>query len=90
MPNGLGRLLARHQRGMGKRIFANSKLGPAQSRAAKEAGDIGGRIGYDGGATFLQRLKNRGVKGGLGAAGAFALRYTGANFAEGFKKYLKK
>ena len=86
MPNGLGRLLARHQRGMGKRIFANSKLGPAQSRAAKEAGDIGGRIGYDGGATFLQRLKNRGVKGGLGAAGAFALRYTGANFAEGFQE----
>ena len=86
MPTGLNQLLARHQKGIGKRMFTNSRVGPAQSRTAKAAGNLGGRAVYDGGATFLQRLKNRGVKGGFGAAGAFALRYTGANFAEGFQE----
>jgi len=83
MPGGLGRLMRQQQKGMGKRIFRNSKVSPAASKAAK-AGK--GKIWYDGGATFLQRLKNKGVTGGLGSMGAFALRYTGANFAEGFQE----
>ena len=83
MPGGLGRAFNRHTRGLGKRIFTNSKITPALSKAAT---DVSKKIVYDGGATFLARMKNLGFKGGLSTAGAFALRYTGANFAEGFQE----
>ena len=83
MPGSLGRAMNRHQKGMGKRMFTDPKVLPSASKAAT---DLSKKIVYDGGATFFGRMKNLGVKGGLSTAGAFALRYTGANFAEGIQE----
>ena len=83
---GLARLTQRHQTGLGKRIFINSKATAKSSANAAKAGKVGDRILYDGGNTFLGRVKNLGVKGNFGAMGAMALRYTGANFAEGIQE----
>ena len=84
---GLSKLTQRHQTGMGRRIFSQgSKVTGGASAKAAAKGNLAGRILYDGGASFLGRVKKLGLKGNFGAMGAMALRYTGANFAEGFQE----
>tara|TARA_R110001592_G_scaffold315323_2_gene591252 strand:- start:6352 stop:21756 length:15405 start_codon:yes stop_codon:yes gene_type:complete len=83
MGGGLSRLTSQYTGKYSNRIFRNTKTTPG---AAKATTDLSKKILYDGGETFLKRLKNLGVKGSAGAMGAFALRYTGANFAEGVQE----
>ena len=79
----IARILDRHMTGMGARFFRNRTVTAAASKSAKDAGK---KMWYDGGKTLLSRMKNRGLVGGVGAAGATALRYSAANLAEGFQE----
>jgi len=83
MGGGLSRLASRYEGKGAARLFRNSTVKPA---AAKATTDVAKKTMYDGGSTFIKRLKNLGVKGSAGSVGAFALRYTGANFAEGIQE----